>query len=432
MSRGGPDRAGTRLELEVGAVAHGGVCVARHDNRVVFVRHTLPGERVLAVVTQGREGDSFWRADAVEVLEASPDRVERPCPYSGPGRCGGCDWQHVALPAQRRLKAQVVEEQLRRLAGLERAVEVQPVPGDTEGLNWRTRVQFAVTDDGRLGLRRHRSHSIEVVDACPIAAPGVDAVEATTRRWQGASSVEVIAGADESAVVVTPKERGGRARLPRLAPDVSVMYAREGRAERVRGRTWLREEAAGRSWRVAGSGFWQVHPGAADTLVAAVVDGVRPRPGERALDLYSGVGLFAGALADGVGVTGSVTAVESDSGAVADARRNLHEHGQVRIVPGRVDRALPGLGLDEVDVVVLDPPRSGAGTDVVASIVALRPRVTAYVACDPAALARDLRTFADAGYVLRSLRAFDCFPMTAHVECVAILEPEAPAATPIG
>jgi tRNA/tmRNA/rRNA uracil-C5-methylase (TrmA/RlmC/RlmD family) len=422
----GRDRTGTRLELEVGPVAHGGFCVARHEGRAVFVRHTLPGERVVAHVTSGRDGDRFWRADAVEVLDASPDRVTRPCPYAGPGRCGGCDWQHVALPAQRELKARVVKEQLRRLAGIERAVTVEPVPGDLEGLAWRTRVQFAVAPDGRLGLRRHRSHDVEVVEACPIAAPGVDAVEATRHRWTGAASVEVVAGAGDAAVVVTPERTGGTLRLPRLDQDVSVMYAREGRPERVRGRTWVREHAAGRDWRVAGSGFWQVHPGAADVLVATVLEGLDPRPGESALDLYCGVGLFAGALAERVGPGGSVTAVEASPGAVADARRNLHDERWVRIVCASVDDELTGSAAGDhgpVDVVVLDPPRSGAGRAVVDAIAALRPRRTAYVACDPAALARDLGRFAEHGFVLRDLRAFDLFPMTAHVECVALIEP---------
>jgi tRNA/tmRNA/rRNA uracil-C5-methylase (TrmA/RlmC/RlmD family) len=204
------------------------------------------------------------------------------------------------------------------------------------------------------------------------------------------------------------------------------MYGRDGRAERVRGRTWLREEAAGRSWRVAGSGFWQVHPGAADALVAAVLEGVAPREGEAALDLYAGVGLFAGALAARLGSAGSVTAVESDAQAAADARRNLHDTPGVRIVNERVDRFLLDAGVEDgperADIVVLDPPRSGAGRDVVAAVAALRPRVTAYVACDPAALARDIAYFAERGIGLRSLRAFDIFPMTAHVECVAILE----------
>ena len=150
------------LDLKAGEVAHGGWCVARPaDGPVIFVRHALPGERVLARVTEVTT--RLARAEAVQILAASPDRVEPPCPHAHPGGCGGCDWQHAALPAQRSLKAAVVRQQLRRLAGLDMEVTVEPLPGDAgaepgAGLGWRTRVQFAVRADGVAGLRAHRSH----------------------------------------------------------------------------------------------------------------------------------------------------------------------------------------------------------------------------------------------------------------------------------
>ena len=190
---------------------------------------------------------------------------------------------------------------------------------------------------------------------------------------------------------------------------------------RTHGADHLVEEAAGRRWRVSAGGFWQVHPAAADTLTAAVMGGLAVRPGERALDLYAGVGLFAGALGAGVGVTGVVTAVESSQLAGADAAHNLADLPQVNIVRAEVLKALLALR-EPVGVVVLDPPRSGAGAKVVMEICRLAPRAIAYVACDPAALARDIATFAAAGYSLGTLRAFDLFPQTHHVECVAILE----------
>jgi tRNA/tmRNA/rRNA uracil-C5-methylase (TrmA/RlmC/RlmD family) len=378
-------------------VAHGGHCVARHEGRVVFVRHTLPGETVRAVVTDGAEGSSFWRADAVEVLAPSPDRVPPPCPWSGPGRCGGCDWQHVSVPAQRALKAEVVREQLSHLAHLDVAVDVEPVPGDVDGLGWRTRVTWAVAEDGSAGLRRHRSHEVVPVDSCRIAHPLVDEAGVTRRTWPGAGSVEV------SASVAT----GDRLVLP------------DGRGDGV-----LTEVVGDRAFRVTGGGFWQVHPGAAGTLLAAVMDGLRPQPGDTALDLYGGVGLFAAQLAEVVGPTGRVTLVESDRVAVADARHNLAEFPAVRVERGRVDHVLRRLRTGRADLVVLDPPRSGAGRAVVDLVARqVRPRRVAYVACDPAALARDLTWFAERGYRLAALRAFDIFPMTHHVECVAVLEP---------
>jgi tRNA/tmRNA/rRNA uracil-C5-methylase (TrmA/RlmC/RlmD family) len=436
---GRPDAVDELIRLDVGPVAHGGHCVARYEGRVVFVRHTLPGETVLARLTEAGEGAKFWRADAVEVLTASPDRVTPPCPWSGPGRCGGCDWQHAAPSAQRELKAGVITEQLIRLAGLEPGqdgrpeVVVEAVDGaqSGEGLGWRTRVRFAVDSRGRAGLRRHRSHQVVLLDWCRIAVPAVNDLEVTGARWPGVDAVEVVAPASfpekERLVVVEPApgRRGDQLRLPRLPVEASVATRDDAGLHRVRGRTWVAEQVTvdgtDRGFRITGGGFWQVHPGAAQTLLDAVMDAARPQPGERALDLYSGVGLFSAGLAARVGVTGSVLAVESQPRAVKDARRSLHDLPQVRFEIGRVDRVLARGDLEWTDVVVLDPPRSGAGKSVITRVAALTPRVIVYVACDPAALARDLATATAAGYRLTGLRAFDLFPMTHHVECVATL-----------
>lgn len=387
------------MTVEIGPIAHGGHCVARHEGRVVFVRHALPGERVRALVTEGHASSSFWRADAVEVLDASPDRLKPPCPWAGPGRCGGCDLQHVAVGAQRALKAAVVREQLSRLAGLDLDVEVEEVPGAADGLGWRTRVQWAVDDDGRAGLRRHRSHEVVPVDHCRIAHPLVDRAEVTARSWPGVASVEVSASVATGETLVLPDGRGSGA---------------------------LTEVIGGRRFRVTGGGFWQVHPGAAETLLEAVLDGLDPRNGESVMDLYCGVGLFAAALAERVGPEGRVVAVESGRVAVADARHNLADLPRVRVDAGRVDHVLRRPHLRQADLVVLDPPRSGAGKQVVSLLSRVQARRIAYVACDPAALARDLRWFGERGYRLGSLRAFDLFPMTHHVECVAVLEPHPP------
>jgi tRNA/tmRNA/rRNA uracil-C5-methylase (TrmA/RlmC/RlmD family) len=423
------------VELSVGPVAHGGHCVARLDGRVVFVRHALPGEVVRARITEGEEGDRFLRADAVEVLEASPDRVPPRCEFSGPGRCGGCDWQHASLPAQRELKATVVREQLTRLAGLDWPVVVEELPGSPDGLGWRTRVHHGVDAGGRLGYRKHRSHDIVAVDGCPISHPEVAAAGHLDRRWPGVSEVEVVGvpGSAQRLVVATPAAgRPTSVRLPDV--DASVAVAGSGRAEpltRVRGRTWVSEQVRVDDWnedfRVTGGGFWQVHPAAAETFVRTVLEQLQPRPGESALDLYSGVGLFTAVLAHHVGPAGAVGAVEGDARAVSDARRNLHGHEQVRLHRGSVRRtlasALQALPAGRADVVVLDPPRTGAGREVVEALCAAGPRAISYVACDPASLARDVQIAGQQGYALTDLRAYDAFPMTHHVECVARLSP---------
>jgi tRNA/tmRNA/rRNA uracil-C5-methylase (TrmA/RlmC/RlmD family) len=429
---------GEEYEVEVGPVAHGGHCIARTaEGQVLFVRHTLPGERVVARVTEGEEGARFLRADAVEVLDAAKDRIEAPCPYAGPGRCGGCDWQHVKPGAQRRFKGEVLAEQLRRLAGLTPEEEgwdgtVMPAEGDKvpagEVPAWRTRVQYAVDASGRAGLRRHRSHEVEPIDHCMIAAPGVSELGIEKRDWSGMESVDAIAatGSLDRQVILTPKP-GARLPIVELDKPVSVMRVgeKDRGVHRVHGRPFVRERADDRTYRVGSGGFWQVHPKAADTLVKAVMQGLLPRKGDTALDLYCGVGLFAGALADRVGEKGAVLGIESGKRAVEDARHNLAEFDRVRIELGKVEAVLPRTGITEVDLVVLDPPRAGAGRKTVEHLSTLRARRIAYVACDPAALARDLGYFREGGYRVRMLRAFDLFPMTHHVECVAILEPAA-------
>ena len=373
--------------LDIERVAHGGVCVAHGpDGRVVFVRHTLPGEQVRVVVTEERK--SYLRADAVEVLRPSPARVRPPCPWAGPGRCGGCDWQHVDLEEQRRLKAAVVVEQLHRLGGVDREVVVEPVPGETDGLGWRTRLRLATDESGRAGLRRQRSHDIEPIDDCLLAVDGADVHEVVGRTWPAGAEllVEVSATGERAVAIGTPDQP-------------------------------LTEVAADREWEVPIGGFWQVHRGAADLLVSTVLDLADPRPTDDCLDLYAGVGLFAGALAPRVR---SVTAVEQDVRAVAAAERNVPE---ATVVRDRVDRWLHRASGLTTDVVVLDPPRKGAGAAVVRALAAAQPRAVVYVACDPASLARDVATFGGLGYRLADLRAFDLFPMTAHVECVALLAP---------
>ncbi len=408
MTAGGGLEEAERVELTVGAVAPGGHCVARVDGQVVFVRHALPGERVVAEVTEVHRG--FVRADAVAVLQAAAERVEPPCPYAKPGRCGGCDLQHVAPEAQLDWKAAVVREQLTRLGGLDDAeldalgVRVEALPGGS--LGWRSRVRYAVDGAGRAGLLKHRSHEVVPIDRCRIAHPAIQELPVLApsgTRWPDADAVETVAST------------GG---------DVTVTALADGVARPVSGPRWVRERAAGRRWTLPASSFWQVHPAAADTLVEAVLAQVEPAPGETAWDLYGGAGLFAAALAGRVGDAGRVTLVEAAGTGVVAARENLRDLPRVEIVAGRVETVLARRRVTgPVDVVVLDPPRSGAGARVVRALADAGPRAVSYVACDPAAFARDVRTFTGLGWRLAALRGFDLFPMTQHVELVGLLLP---------
>jgi tRNA/tmRNA/rRNA uracil-C5-methylase (TrmA/RlmC/RlmD family) len=423
-------RTGQLVQVTVGEVAHGGWCVARPgDGPAVFVRHALPGETVLARVSEVTS--RLARAEAAEILAPSPDRVPPPCPHAGPGRCGGCDWQHAALPAQRSLKAAVIRQQLRRIAGLDREVTVEPLPGDEDaapgggeadggGLGWRTRVQFAVGEDGTAGLRAHRSHEVIDVGRCLIAHPAITDLGIPGRRWPGTTSVEALAapGSGEREVIVTGSPEPVRG----MTADSVLRRSRRSLAP-VRGRGYLTQRAAGREWRVSAGTFWQVHPGAADALADAVLAALGPRPGDVALDLYCGAGLFAGVLAPAVGPGGAVTGVEANRAAVRDARLNLREWPWARVRAGDVAQVLARGGAPPARLVVADPPRSGLAREVAEYLGAPGSGAArlAYVSCDPATLARDIRLLAGQGWSLDGLRAFDAFPMTHHVECVAAL-----------
>jgi tRNA/tmRNA/rRNA uracil-C5-methylase (TrmA/RlmC/RlmD family) len=421
----GPYQVGQDVEVAVEDVAQGGWCVARPEGLpVIFVRHALPGERVVARVTEVTS--KFARADAVEVREASADRVKPPCQHARPGGCGGCDWQHASPSAQRALKAAVISQQLRRLAGLDREVTVEALPDVADGapgLGWRTRVQFAVDGEGVAGLRAHRSHQVIDIGDCLIAHQDVRALEIPGDDWSGASAVEVAVGGaasnDNFAVTVVEggEKQRGHGRNGRGG-------GRPGRLRRtlVEGRPYLAEEAAGRLWQVSADGFWQGHPAAAGTLSEAVIQALAPQPGDTVLDLYCGAGLFAGAVAPLVGPGGSVTGVESDAAAVKNARQNLSDCPWASFLKADVAQVASAGDLPPARLVIADPPRAGLAREAVAYLAAdSAAERFAYVSCDPATLARDLALLITEGWRLDDLRAFDAFPMTHHVECLATL-----------
>jgi tRNA/tmRNA/rRNA uracil-C5-methylase (TrmA/RlmC/RlmD family) len=369
-------RPGDEFVVEAKSMAHGGHVIAHHAGRTLLVRHAIPGEQVRVRVTES--GSKVTRVDAVEVLVAAPTRVAPPCRFSGPGGCGGCDFQHMSLPAQRAAKEDVLRSSLRRFGGLQDAdldrldTRVHALPGHLDGLRWMTRVGWAEDASGMRGLHRHRSHDVVPVDHCLLAPIDIDSPPATRHAVAGESA----------------------------------------RAQRT---------VRHRNWRI--SGFWQIHPHLPEALVETVLGFGTPEPGEQWWDLYSGSGLFAAFLAERVGREGSVIAVETSASSVAAGREALHDLPQVRWHVADVSRWI--LEGDHVapDGVVLDPPRAGAGEGVIAALTSAGIPRLLYVACDPVALARDLRVARANGYAMRSLAAFDAFPMTHHFETVAHLAP---------
>lgn len=395
---------GDVVELRPDRIAHGGVAVARLDGRVVFVADAIPGETVRARITDDAKA-SFWRADTVEVLEASPHRrahvwAEAAVDRDPDDRPGGAEFGHIATAHQRELKAEVLQDALRRFGRIERATPVEPLSGAADGTRWRTRVRLHVAADGTVGPYAARSHRVVPVASLPLAVHEVEAI-APRDGFAGADTVDVLA----------PSEGEARLIVGRQAPST------------------IRERVGDREFRLDDGGFWQVHRAAPEALSAAVRDAVDvglldPRAAN--LDLYGGVGLLAAALGDLAGPALRITSVESDARATEHAAENLSEWVGARAETGRVERWVRGLADASAAerarlaaaTVVLDPPRSGAGRQVLEALAAARPAQLVYVACDPVAFARDAGTLGELGYGLAALRAFDLFPNTHHVEAV--------------
>jgi tRNA/tmRNA/rRNA uracil-C5-methylase (TrmA/RlmC/RlmD family) len=409
-------------ELVCDGVAHGGEAVGRlADGRAVFVPYAIPGERVRVRVTESRP--RFARAELLEVLEPSPDRVAPPCPHFGPGRCGGCAWQHIRPEAQAELKARLVREQLAHLGGL-RDVPVRPTlrpsspPGEPEGFGYRERATLTAGGDGRLGFLRAGSHEVHPVDRCPLLAAGLQDLPERLGRHPAGAKVRLRRGADGERLVVLEAAAASKTRfLP--PPELSWATVRgNGKVIELEGQPSVGERIAGVELHVSAASFFQVHRAGAEALVELVRSALEPAGGEMLLDLYAGVGLFAATVGAGAG---KVVAVESWRPAARDARHNLRAHPDATVLQDDVANALRGIAT--ADLVVLDPPRAGAGAAVLGQVAALRPRAVALVSCDPAALARDVRTLADLGYRADWVQPLDLFPQTAHVEALTALHP---------
>ena len=389
-------KVGEVLEVEIGQVAHGGHFVARHNNQVIFVRHGITGEKVKIKITA--VNSKIAHADVIAVISASSSRVKAPCVYAG--KCGGCDFQHIQIDKQREFKSAIVKEQFLRIGKIDLELlgfnlTVQAVE-PASGLHWRTRMDFAVSPAGQIGFFGARSNEVVEIDDCLIADERMNVSELAKRSWKSDSRVEVAVSSTNEVSVV----RSGRS---------------------ISGPTQLVEQVGGSSLKISPTAFWQSHRSAPVTLVKAAISQLGIKKSDHVCDLYSGVGLFAAAILSELSDQGFVTLIESDKTAVADARKIFTSKSNVKILQGLVAQQLPII--KRADLILLDPPRTGAGEIVVKQIVKLRPRKIVYVACDPAALARDAKTLLDAGYKLDHISAYDLFPMTQHIECVAGFSP---------
>lgn len=380
---------GQQVTVDIEKIAHGGHCVARYEGQVIFVRYAIPGERALVEITA--VNSKMARGDAISIVSPSEHRREAPCQYAHPGGCGGCDFQHIDLGYQRELKKQVIVEQFLRLGGVDVTCEVKAV-APLDGLHWRTRMDFAIGESGRIGLFGSRSNEVIEIQECLIADPAIDVSTLSKRRWNGEERVEV-ATTSTGQVSVT---RAGRS---------------------ISGPTQLVEKVDGFTYQISPLSFWQAHKSAPSTLISEVISKLELEAGEVVCDLYGGVGLFTAPIAAKVGARGKVHLIESDRRAVADAQKIFKGVANVEIHAGTVESRLPRIS--DPDVILLDPPRTGAGEEVVTVMTRTHPRAIVYVSCDPASLARDAKLLLESGYRMDFLVGYDLFPQTQHVECVA-------------
>jgi tRNA/tmRNA/rRNA uracil-C5-methylase (TrmA/RlmC/RlmD family) len=392
---------GEILRVEIEKVAHGGHFIARYEGAVIFVRHGIPGEVVEVQIT-GLD-KSFARADVVAVIEPSPMRQVAPCQYAG--SCGGCDFQHIEISHQRQLKSDVIAEQFARIAKMEIDVEVEEVSAP---LHWRTRFAASTNKRGEAGFKGARSNSVIPISSCPILISEIDFPTLPFDRIGEDQRIEVAFDSSGNRTIAVMNQRLERT-AERAVPTI------------VEGNNQLHYSLKDFTYQVSQSSFWQSNINAPDKLVEAVLEFAEFKAGDHLLDLYGGVGLFAGAALPILGPGGRIDIVEGSSSATSDARANFNGADNVFIHTGDVVKELKKF--KRADVIVLDPPRTGAGKPVIESAVQLKARAIIYVACDPAALARDTGYLNDAGYHLEDIRAFDLFPMTHHIESIALYTP---------
>jgi tRNA/tmRNA/rRNA uracil-C5-methylase (TrmA/RlmC/RlmD family) len=440
--------------LTVSGLTFRGHGIARTDEgQVVFIPYAAPGDVIRARILESK-GD-YLRATIEQVEQPSADRVSPPCPHFG--RCGGCQWLHLADEVQRRWKAEILRDQLARLGGF-RDVPMEPLVCPAAALGYRTRAQLQVREvEGwyRFGFFAPASHRVVPVGTCPLLHPMLNAIleglaaQATpplARLIPGLTQVWLLASPRSNQSLLTlvgpPMERASlrhlffvlRERVPHL---IGLMLMGSDRTDRSQtgkvepavrfldrfGDGHLTMQVGGYRFRVDASSFFQPSEAAAETLVHLIVEMAALEGGERVADLYCGVGTFTVPLA---ARAATVVGVEGNPRAARDAEFNLREAGlgeKVRIVRASVARALETRAVGEVaDVVVLDPTRQGLERPVLEGIVVLDPRRIIYVSCDPSTLARDLKRLVQRGYELKRVVPLDLSPQTYHIESVTLLE----------
>ncbi|WP_150462476.1 class I SAM-dependent RNA methyltransferase [Nesterenkonia ebinurensis] len=469
------------LTLTVGTMSHGGHCVARHEGRVVFVRHAVPGETVRAVITDGQPSARFWRADVIDVLEASDHRRRHPWKQADALRAydndqvpvGGADYGHITDGHQRRLKSHVFRDTMQRIGnidvcgldltgfGPDGELPVQQLPGaDGSGMHWRTRVSFGVSG-GSLAMKPKRSNDLIPLRAMPLAVEAVGASGIFSWDFTGAATVEAVAPGGQAPITllvrtdpdagdqqlrelgenllqysefapgvssiirVTAKNPPKRRRHSQLTPVPMDYQALTG--DRMITEPLPVPVRQTHAVELPPEGFWQIHRSAPQALTEQVDRFAQLGEGGSAVDLYAGAGLFTAWAASTVGPRGQVLSVEAAEATSAAAQELFRGAAGVEVIHAPAEKVASRL--ESADVVVLDPPRAGAAASVLQGISDSQPGRIVYVSCDPASFARDARRLSELGWQIRELALLDMYPNTHHMESVALFGRYSPAGT---
>jgi 23S rRNA (uracil1939-C5)-methyltransferase len=404
------------VEITLDAMAHGGDAIGRHEGRAVFVPYGIPGERIRAEIVDDRE--RYARARLVEVLDASPVRVTPPCPFFGPAKCGGCQWQHISTAVQPRIKGLVTRDQLQRIGKIDEPPVLEPIP-DEVGWEYRNHALFRVTPDGKLGFLSAQSHQVYPIDDCLIIHPLLGRLfESLDMTYPELEWMEMRAGTATGDLMLLIQAKEEESPSLELDFPLSIVQIRHDDAVApLIGLDYILEHVHEREYRISATSFFQVNSRQAGELVDIVMEALALEDHEHVLDAYCGVGLFTTFMAE---AAGAVTGIEANPPAVADARHNLADFDNVEILEGAVEEVLSEIDAT-FDAIVVDPPRAGLEPEVVDAIAESDAQRLVYVSCDPATLARDCRRLIRHGYALDWVQPVDLFPQTYHIENVALL-----------
>ena len=380
---------GDIITLNVGNIANGGHFIGRHNDQIVFVRHSLTGE--IANVKITAVNSKFAFGDAIEIIKKSKDRVNAPCKYAHPEGCGGCDFQHIDPIAQLNLKKIVIQDQFKRIAKIEINPEI--ISKDSlEGLNWRTRLNLAISENKKLGLHAHKSNKIIEIDECLIAVEGINKSKIFNEKWENEDNIKISYSSDNDM------------NISQLGKNIS-------------GPDKLNEVVDDNKYYISPKSFWQSHKNAPEFILEQVLKFANIKEGERVCDLYGGVGLFTLPISKILGENGEVHLIEVNRVCIDDATEMFADIKNIFIHHGTVEQKLGSI--KKINTIILDPPRNGVSKQVINQMIEKKPQTIIYVSCNPSTLARDTKILTDNNYTLTNIVGLDLFPMTHHVECVA-------------